>query len=336
MSDHATVNEPSMPEAAMHLVPPTAPTDAVVTSTSLCTKGKSASVVRHVCIDVGGTPLEGRFLAGQSFGVVPPGTDANGKPHKVRLYSIASPGYGEDGHGRVLSTTVKRLIDERKPQRPGDDPDDHGLFLGVCSNFLCDRKAGDVVQVTGPAGKRFLLPTDRQAHDYVFVATGTGIAPFRGMIHELLVGPPEGTPARAAWRPSTSSITLVMGTPYTTDLIYDEWFAGLAAAHPNFTYHTVISRESAATPGRGAYVHQFMDGIVESLRPTLAGPRGLIYLCGLSGMQVGVYRMLARHGLGDQYLSLHEELAGVAPDAWTDDQLRRRVHATRRCMVEVY
>jgi len=336
MSDHATVNEPSMPEAAMHLVPPTAPTTATVTSSALCTKGKSASVVRHVCIDVGGTPLEGRFLAGQSFGVVPPGVDANGKPHKVRLYSIASPGYGEDGHGRVLSTTVKRLIDERKPQRPGDDPDDHGLFLGVCSNFLCDRKAGDQVQVTGPAGKRFLLPTDRNAHDYLFVATGTGIAPFRGMIHELLVGPPEGTPARAAWRPCTASITLVMGAPYTTDLIYDEWFAGLAGANRNFTYHTVTSRESASTPGRGAYVHQFMDGIIDSLRPTLAGPRGLVYLCGLAGMQVGVYRMLARHGLGDQYLSLHEELAGTAPDAWTEDQLRRRVHATRRCMVEVY
>ncbi|MFZ9689385.1 MAG: hypothetical protein ACO3DS_06065 [Phycisphaerales bacterium] len=336
MTDHATVNDPSMPEASMHLVPPTAPSSAVVSATSLCTKGKSASVVRHVCIDVGGTPLEGRFLAGQSFGVVPPGTDANGKPHKVRLYSIASPGYGEDGHGRILSTTVKRLIDERRPQRPGDDPDDHGLFLGVCSNFLCDRKAGDQVQVTGPAGKRFLLPTDRDAHDYLFVATGTGIAPFRGMIHELLVGPPADSPARASWRPTTSSITLVMGTPYTTDLIYDDWFRGLADAHPRFAYHTVTSRESAATPGRGAYVHQFMDGIAESIRPTLAGPRGLVYLCGLAGMQVGVYRMLARHGLAGQYLSLHEELSGIAPDDWTEDQLRRRVHATRRCMVEVY
>ena len=72
------------------------------------------------------------------------GTDANGKAHKVRLYSIASPTYGEDGDGKVLATTCKRLIGEREPQSDKDDPTDHRLFLGVCSNHVCDLRAGDL------------------------------------------------------------------------------------------------------------------------------------------------------------------------------------------------
>ena len=55
--------------------------------------------------------------------------------------------------------------------------------------------------MAGPNGKRFLLPTDRNAHDYLFLATGTGIAPFRGFIHELFVGPPAGSPRPAAGAP---------------------------------------------------------------------------------------------------------------------------------------
>ena len=159
--------EPTLPEARMHAVLPTAPVTAKVSHSELCSKGKSASYVRHVCVDVSGTPLEGAWLAGQSFGVVPPGTDANGKSHKVRLYSIASPTYGEDGEGKVLATTCKRLIGEREPQSDKDDPTDHRLFLGVCSNHVCDLRAGDPIAVAGPNGMRFLLPAEYQRLRYV-------------------------------------------------------------------------------------------------------------------------------------------------------------------------
>jgi ferredoxin--NADP+ reductase len=148
--------EPVLPEAKMHVAMPNAPVAARIHASRLCMKGKSASFIRHVEIDVAGTPLEGSFRAGQSFGVIASGTDANGKPHKVRLYSLASPSWGEDGFGRVIATTPKRVIAEREPQKPADDPADHSLFLGVCSNWLCDRKAGDAVDVSGPNGKRFL------------------------------------------------------------------------------------------------------------------------------------------------------------------------------------
>lgn len=325
--------EPHLPEAAMHLVMPTDPVTATVVSNERCTRSKSASFVRHIAIDVGGTPLEGKFLAGQSFGVVPAGTDANGKPHKVRLYSIASPSYGEDGNGRVLSTTCKRLIDERTP---GDDGRG-GLFLGVCSNYLCDLAPGDSVMVSGPAGKRFLLPVDRDAHDYLFVATGTGIAPFRGMIHELLVGPPEGSSGRHSWRgPCRSRIHLVMGTPYTTDLLYDGWLRELQSRHPNFSYHPVISREALPKQGWGPHAHHYIAGRMGEFEPMLRSERTLMYLCGLAGMQIGLFRSMASAGLAGGFLTIHEEISGIDPAQWSDEQIKRRIRPTHRCMLEVY
>ena len=300
-----------------------------VVSTTLCTKGskKSAGIIRHVAIDVSDTPLAGQFLVGQSFGVVAPGVDHNGKPHKVRLYSIASPSYGEDGEGNVLSTTPKRVIDEREPQKKGDDPDDHSLFVGVCSNHLCDLKVDDEVLVSGPNGKRFLLPTDVNAHNYLFLATGTGIAPFRGMVMELLDGHVE---------PCRNPIHLVMGSPYTSDLLYDDLFVAYTEKHDNFHYHTAVSRERRADGRRGPYVDGYVEEQLDAFRPLLEDPRTLIYVCGLAGMQVGIFKMLGAHGLGRGYLKIHEELADVPATEWTWEQVKRRVRPTHRCMLEVY
>lgn len=316
--------EPTLPDARMHLARPNDPALARVVETRLCTRGgrKSAGIVRHVAFDVGGTPLEGSFLVGQSFGVLAPGTDHRGRPHAVRLYSIASPSRGEDGRGRVVATTVKRTIVEREPQKPGDDPDDHSLFLGVASNYLCDLREGDEVRLTGPQGRRFLLPTAPHEHDYLFIATGTGIAPFRGMALELLEGP-DG--------PVSSEIHLVMGVPYRTELLYDDLFRELEARHPNFHYHTAVSREAG-----GCYVHDLLVRDLATFRPLLERSRTLVYVCGLIGVQFGLYRALAEHELAEGYLLLDEGLASASPSAWTAEDLKRRVRSTGRLMVEVY
>ena len=320
-------HDPILPDVAMHLVPPMKPVIGRVTESRNCMKGKSASFVRHVSIDVSGTPLEGAFCSGQSFGVIPPGVNHNDKPHKVRLYSIASPTRGEDGEGKVLATTCKRLIDEYWPQTPKDDETRHDLFTGVCSNYLCDLKVGDEVKVTGPVGKRFVLPAGPARHDYLFLATGTGIAPFRGMISDLLEGS-EG--------PVESDIHLVMGVPYTTDLLYDDQLRALADKHPNFHYHTVVSREIQPDGTKGGYIHHYLDRQVHLHETLLSGDRTLMYLCGLAGMQLGVFQFLARAGLGAPYLKVKEELQDVAPSDWDTKSMKRNVRPTHRCMLEVY
>ena len=76
------------------------------------------------------------YAEGQSIGIIAEGTDKNGKPHKLRLYSIASSAPGDYGDGKTVSLCVKRLIYE---------DEDGNEVRGVCSNYICDLKKGDKV-----------------------------------------------------------------------------------------------------------------------------------------------------------------------------------------------
>lgn len=315
---------PELGDVQMHVVKPKAPVVGRVVSSENCMSGRSASFVRHVSIDVSGTPLASSFRSGQAFGVIAPGENERGKPHAVRLYSLACPTQGEDGGGNVISTTVKRVIDEYAPQKEGDEPDVHGLFLGVCSNYLCDLNVGDEVLVSGPAGKRFLLPEQPEDHDYVFIATGTGIAPFYGMVRELLRGSADTCASR---------IHLVMGTPYSTDLLYDDYFRALADSCEQFHYHPVISRSDIRREYVDRYIDRCMD---ETFQAVFSDPRTLMYMCGLEGMESGMYRMLARHGLSEGFVEVKEPLTLKGHADWDSKLMKRHVKGGPRSFVEVY
>lgn len=312
-----------MPEVSMHLHTPASPAEAVVVSNERCTAGrKPAGFVRHVVLDVSGTQIAGNFRSGQSFGVIPPGVDAAGKPHKVRLYSIASPTRGEDGRGAHLATTVKRLLDEH---------DETGkLFVGVASNYLCDLKPGDRVKVSGPNGKRFVLPAAPTQHRYLFVATGTGIAPFRGMLGDLS--------SRGGMAPG--AVSLVMGSPYASDLLYDSELRAMAGSGGGWlSYYTALSREKQAAGGveRAMYVQDRIEA-EESIRELLRDDRTLIYMCGIAGMELGVFQTLARLMPGgelDGYLEVDADVRGEV-GGWTRRMIHKQVRPTRRVFLEVY
>ena len=307
----------------MHLHRPGDGGIGVVTKNEICTAKKAAGFVRHVEIDVSNTRLAGQFRSGQSFGVCPPGVDDKGRPHQQRLYSIASPSRGEDGQGNVLSTTVKRLIDE--------DWVTHRLYTGLASNYLCDLDEGDEIEVFGPNGKRFLLPTNQDEHDYLFIATGTGIAPFRGMLMDLY-----GHDVDEQSHPR--SATLIMGTPYATDLMYHDQLTMLERENPGMTYLTAISRTRQADSDQGLYVQDRLRTHREQMVELLCRPTTLIYICGLIGMEMGIFQQMARilpeEALG-QYLRIDDEIRGDV-DGWTRKMLHRKIKPTRRVFVEVY
>ena len=151
------------------------------------------------------------YWEGQSYGVIPPGTNPkNGKPYTNRLYSIASSRYGDDMKGTSTTLCVRRAT-YWCPELKADDP----AKKGVCSNFLCDSKPGDEVMLTGPTGKVMLMPEDKPETDLIMVATGTGIAPtdLSGSVSSLK------TPAAKAYK---GTAWLFLGVANTDALLYDD------------------------------------------------------------------------------------------------------------------
>ena len=101
------------------------------------------------------------------------------------------------------------------------------------SNFLCDMKEGDEISSQGPFGDFILRPPLR---DTIFIATGTGIAPFRSMLHWLLADPS---------RHQSRSFFLLFGSRTEKDIYYHQEFLQLAAEHANFDYLPTLSRGDA-------------------------------------------------------------------------------------------
>ena len=122
----------------------------------------------HIVLDFGAMPFP--LLEGQSIGIIPPGIDAEGRPHHPRQYSLASPRNGERPGYNNASLTVKRVLEDHQG-RP---------VRGVGSNYLCDLDVGDKVQVIGPFGASFLMPNHPRSA-IVMICTGTGSAPMRAM-----------------------------------------------------------------------------------------------------------------------------------------------------------
>lgn len=216
------------------------------------TDENSDSDVRHIILDLGGEPFP--VLEGQSIGITPPGTDANGKPYLPRLYSVSSPRDGERPNTNNLALTVKREE------------------LGVCSNYVCDLAKGDTVKITGPFGGTFLMPNDPQAK-LVMICTGTGSAPFRGF-----------TLRRERTQPDVNgAMQLYFGARAPESLPY----FGPLAKIPNafLEKHFAFSRVEG---GPKVYVQDKMREQSAKLVDLLQDPATHIYVCGLKAMETGV------------------------------------------------
>ena len=119
-------------------------------------------------LDFGATPFP--VLEGQSIAIVPPG--ARRRASRTTRGSTASPARATaSGPGyNNISLTIKRVLEDH----------DGRPVRGVASNYMCDLKVGDKVEVIGPFGASFLMPNHPRSH-IVMICTGTGSAPMRAM-----------------------------------------------------------------------------------------------------------------------------------------------------------
>jgi ferredoxin-NADP reductase len=162
----------------------------------------------------------------------------------TRAYSIASAP-SENGH---FAFCLNRVQD------------------GFMSNHLCNLDEGAQVAFQGPFGDFILRPPLR---DTVFIATGTGIAPFRSMLHWLLA---------ESDRHQGHEFWLLFGARHEQDVYYCEEFDRLAAGHPNFHFLPTLSRAAPEWKGLRGYVQQHVGEIV-GMRIDMHA-----YICGLDKM----------------------------------------------------
>jgi ferredoxin-NADP reductase len=193
--------------------------------------------------------LEFEVVGATKFGFVPgqwlsfKASEADGE-EITRAYSIASPPREDN----TFALCLNRVQD------------------GFMSNFLCDMIPGDELGVQGPFGNFILRPPMR---DTIFIATGTGIAPFRSMLHWLLADHS---------RHEGHQLWLVFGNRRIRDIYYDAEFKRMAGDHPNFRYLPTLSQPDDGWEGLRGYVQEHVPGVVGSHTGMHA------YVCGLKKM----------------------------------------------------
>ncbi|KDP34933.1 hypothetical protein JCGZ_09221 [Jatropha curcas] len=268
-------------EPPLNIYKPKEPYTATIVSVERLVGPKAPGETCHIVIDHGGNVP---YWEGQSYGVIPPGENPKkpGAPHNVRLYSIASTRYGDNFDGKTATLCVRRAL-YYDPETGKEDPSKNG----VCSNFLCNSKPGDKVQITGPAGKIMLLPEDNPNATHIMIATGTGVAPFRGYLRRMFMEDVSKYKfGGLAW--------LFLGVANTDSLLYDDEFTKYLQDYPdNFRYDKALSREQKNKSGGKMYVQDKIEEYSDEIFKLLdCGAH--IYFCGLKGMMPGIQDTLKR------------------------------------------
>ena len=259
----ATTPPWSAAHAYTNLHPPKAPTTATVVGNVNCTEAGYENQTHHIVLDFGAMPFP--VLEGQSIGIIPPGTDANGKAHFARQYSIASPRNGERPGYNNISLTVKRVLEDHQG-RP---------VRGVASNYVCDLKVGDKVQVIGPFGASFLMPNHPKSH-IVMICTGTGSAPMRAMTEWR-------RRLRKSGKFEGGKLLLFFGARTQQELPY---FGPLQTLPKDFIDINFAFSRTPGSPKR--YVQDMMRERAADLAELLKDGQTHFYVCGLKSMEEGV------------------------------------------------
>jgi benzoyl-CoA 2,3-epoxidase subunit A len=259
----ATVPPWSAAHGYSNLYGPKQPTYATVVGNFNCTEAGFASETHHIVLDLGSMPFP--VLEGQSIGIVPPGADDKGRAYTARQYSIASPRNGERPGYNNISLTVKRVTEDHlgKPVR------------GVASNYICDLKVGDTVQLIGPFGTSFLMPNHPKSN-IVMICTGTGSAPMRAMTEWR-------RRLRKSGKFEGGKLMLFFGARTQQELPY---FGPLQSLPKDFIDINLAFSRAPGSPKR--YVQDLMRERALDLAALMKDSSTCFYVCGLKSMEEGV------------------------------------------------
>ena len=204
--------------------------------------------VKHFVIK---RPSSFRFLAGQFVAVI---MNVNGEELR-RSYSIASK-----INEKKLALCIKILKD------------------GRATPLIDQWKIGEKITLIGPLG-HFVLHANAVQRNNVFVATGTGITPFRPMIRQLLENECNGR------------VLLIVGYKNEEEALYDDEFTALTKQYKNFSYYKVLSKSE-----KQEQLH--VQDIIQ--RAFLVDAD--YYICGLKDMVLSVRDLLFAKGIEREHV----------------------------------
>ncbi len=188
------------------------------------------------------------FLPGQYVNIQVPGTD------QARSFSFSS-GPGKDEVDFLVRNTSH----------------------GVLTTYLRDRaRIGDKISFNGPLGSFYLRRIERPT---VFLAGGTGLAPFLSMLHKIEADGGGGHP-----------LHLIFGVTNEPDLVKVEELEGYAARMPNFTFTCTVASEESSYPNKGFVTHHMSADLLNEGAVDM-------YLCGPPPMVDAVRKYLADQGI---------------------------------------
>ncbi|MBB6627522.1 2Fe-2S iron-sulfur cluster binding domain-containing protein [Nocardioides sp. KIGAM211] len=219
-----------------------------------------SSSTAEVVIDTGSSsPMH--FLPGQYAGLEAGGLD------RARNYSFSNQ------PGTPFIKFLIRLV-----------PD------GGMSQYLAGSAAvGDPVDIHGPQGAFYLRDIQRPL---VFVAGGTGLAPFLAMLESR------------AGSLDHPQVTLLLGVTNDEDLVKVEELEAFKASHPWFDFQYRIANPKQGGPA----------GLVTDLfSPELAIEQSDLYLCGPPVMVEAVHRYIRSEGRAPVRIFAEKFLVEAAP-----------------------
>ncbi len=165
---------------------------------------------------------------------------------------------------------------------------------GAGTSYLFNEvKVGDEISFRGPVGV-FTLPEVLDT-DYYLICTGTGIAPFRSMLHQI-----------ALHKIVHKNVYLIFGTRTKENLLYYEELKNLAESNPGIHYIPVLSREE--WDGAKGYVHQIYKDLINAKQIEEKLPAAHFYLCGWKNMIDEAKKTITEMGYDRK--EIHQELYG--------------------------
>ncbi len=201
------------------------------------------------------------------------------------FFELVTPNYLEFTAGQYISIAVHPDGHRRAYSICSSPGKSHGFELlveifpsGMGSEFLNTLQFGDEITFLAPLGT-FTVAPEIKDQPVTFVATGSGIAPFRSMILDQLQQQGRTLPITSYW-----------GLRHSEDLFWQDEFQQLADEYPQFHFHPVLSQPGAEWPlctGRVTdclFVHELT-------------PAAQYYLCGSSAMIEDTTRLLTERGV---------------------------------------